>query len=486
MKPKRTRFSDHFRLGSNQAQLDFVDIPIETDIPLFIDPYALHISSQDWLRECGNTIVSYFELLIDSIRSRDTKLILQLLDNFHEPNETHLGLSSGRPAGRGWGLTQSKQLLAALENSAAVASGKLSDLGDYEMFIPGVGPDKISDLATNIIKNELLTYTQEQCFLFDIPIQSVAVGRCWQPASASFISEYVDLPVCPSGAIILVPKTAVRTHLIPSRDNFYSKFILDYLEAELISANDSLVTVLKSGHRRVFRKELRQRYPYTPDQIFKFSKDHPEILKMYKDSLPPESKPLSNREIELKQQERRNVDVSNLGEQLGSIRPGREGANAFHNAVLGILSAIFYPLLTRPTKEQVVNEGRKRIDINFTNAAEQGFFSHLVNAHKFHAPYIAVECKNYREDPENPEFDQLVGRFSRTRGNVGLLICRDIVNRVLITKRCKDILNSRSELSLVLVLDDVDLVKLLRLRVATGDAGVNQYMQTKLDEVLFQ
>jgi hypothetical protein len=100
---KKTRFSDHFGLGKAQSQLDFVDIPVETDIPLFVDPYALHISSQDWLRECGNSVVEYFQTLIDQIRKGNKKSALELLDNFHEPNETHLGFSSSRPSGRGWG-----------------------------------------------------------------------------------------------------------------------------------------------------------------------------------------------------------------------------------------------------------------------------------------------------------------------------------------------------------------------------------------------
>ena len=37
------RFSEHFQLGMTQYELDFVDIPLETDIPLFIDPYAISI-----------------------------------------------------------------------------------------------------------------------------------------------------------------------------------------------------------------------------------------------------------------------------------------------------------------------------------------------------------------------------------------------------------------------------------------------------------
>ena len=82
------RFSDYFNLGKSQAELDFVDVPLNTDLPLFLDPYALSIEEDPWFKECNNLVVGYFQLVIDSIRENDLTSTRRLLLNLHEPNDT--------------------------------------------------------------------------------------------------------------------------------------------------------------------------------------------------------------------------------------------------------------------------------------------------------------------------------------------------------------------------------------------------------------
>jgi hypothetical protein len=121
------------------------------------------------LRECGNIVVNYFDLLLRSIRRKDEAKVMTLLSNLHEPNDTHLGLSKGRPRGRGWGAKQARLLYDTLKSSRAVSSGKLKDLSDIELLMDGIGSDKISDLAVNLIRGELVSYTEEQCQLHNVP-----------------------------------------------------------------------------------------------------------------------------------------------------------------------------------------------------------------------------------------------------------------------------------------------------------------------------
>ena len=40
--------SRYFKLKKTQAELDFVNVDPTRDIPLFVDPYALEIKSDEW------------------------------------------------------------------------------------------------------------------------------------------------------------------------------------------------------------------------------------------------------------------------------------------------------------------------------------------------------------------------------------------------------------------------------------------------------
>jgi hypothetical protein len=126
-------------------------------------------------------------------------------------------------------------------------------------------------------------------------------------------------------------------------------------------------------------------------------------------------------------------------------------------------------------KEQEINEGRKRIDIVFNNGRRE-FFDNLVHLHRIKCPYVFFECKNYISDPENPELDQLVGRFSDKRGKFGMLICRHVKDRQKMLKRCRDIVNDNR--NFILVLDDSDIKILLEFRAREDFKGLNSYLDS--------
>lgn len=100
------------------------------------------------------------------------------------------------------------------------------------------------------------------------------------------------------------------------------------------------------------------------------------------------------------------------------------------------------------------------------NNPVSGFFRWL-SAH-YSSAHVFVECKNYGKEIGNPEFDQLAGRFSPSRGQVGLLVCRSIADRKKITASCAD--TARDGRGYIIVLTDDDL----------GDI-VNDYLTSEAD-----
>jgi hypothetical protein len=55
------RVSEHYGLGRSQATLDFVDVDIVTDTPVFISPRALAMLPSEFGDECVHLVQNYFK-----------------------------------------------------------------------------------------------------------------------------------------------------------------------------------------------------------------------------------------------------------------------------------------------------------------------------------------------------------------------------------------------------------------------------------------
>jgi hypothetical protein len=483
MKPKHnTRVSDYFRLKKTQAELDFVDVPTFGDVRLFIDPYSFTLDEDPWVVECNNLVVDYFSLLIETIRSGNDDDALRMLGNLHEPEDTHLGFAQAGSSGRGIGRDQARELFVVLKNSKAVRTGALADLSDCELMIPGVSSDKISDITTNIVRGMLLDYTEAQCNLHSIPTYNVQGGVHWNSVRRGWVNRYANVPVIDGRRLILVPKACVRFRPAITADEFYKDYVLDYLEAEHLSANSSLVHTLKNGKKKVYRKDLREKYPATKEFLFQFSQEHPNILREYKQRASLTSHPLQDQDLEMAHTEGRLIDYQKIATDTLAIPPGRENAADFHSHICGALQAIFYPALRYPKKEEDIHNGRKRVDITFNNGAANGFFDDLRKNYRVHCPFVFFECKNYKSDVANPELDQLTGRFSDKRGQFGVIVCRHIDDKAKMQERCRDVLKDNR--GWIFVIDDDDIASLLKLRAEGNLSEINRIMNQKMRDLV--
>ncbi|WP_456289289.1 hypothetical protein M1D70_04960 [Paenibacillus sp. AK002] len=457
------KISTRFNLGATQQELDFIDIDTTEDIPLFLDPFFLSIRHDQWSLNASRTIRGFFQYLIELLNVNRIEEARDLFNYLGEPNETCLGISQGLPRGRGVGEEDATEIFESLLESRAVESGLVEDLEDCVIFVDNFGKDKLSDMTTNIIRRHLIEYTHDQCKLWGIPLtDNVPSGYYWSRENVRWEFGLTEMLVVDGKVILLVPKAIVSYSKNYSYEKYHQHFVLNFLQREHLTLNSVLVKrkVLKNGTEKVWvsKKDIKEHEaPCTKEFIRGFTQRHPSVYEDFTNYVKKIHGPLMHEELNAGYDV--NTFVEYLINKLEQIPPGRANANEYHKHIVGILAYIFYPNLSSPQLEREIHEGRKRIDIVFDNSADKGFFYRFPTRFELPAQFIYVECKNYSSDPENPELDQLSGRFSWQRGKLGFLLCRSINNMNLFINRCRDTYNDGRGVIIPIV--DNDLIFLL-------------------------
>jgi hypothetical protein len=474
------RVSKHYRLKRTQAELDFVDVPLNTDLAVFVEPAAIKSLETPWSNQCVALLQDFFSHVLASVRAGDKHTAVRLLSSLSERNEFHLGYSRGRSRGHAFGSGSAGSVWDSLLKSKAARTGVLQDLEDTALLIRGIGPDMISDAVCNIIRGPLIDYTQDMCRYYGIPMNGqVQSGPIWDMQRKGWVNRFVELPVALGEKVILVPKTIVRHHATYDVGDYYRNYLLVELQKQHMAAG-TLVTVLKDKSRKVLKKSLKEHYGKTKDDIADVTAQNPNVLAKYKsyktnNPLPPISNAVLS-ELELSPK----VSLADLLKAVKKIPPGKKYATAYEDAIERLMTALFYPSLSYPQKQMRLHEGRKRLDLTYNNNATEGFFKWL-SSH-YTAPYVFVECKNYSEEIGNPEFDQLAGRFSPSRGKFGILVCRKVDDRKRIDAACRD--TAMDQRGYILVLDDDDLATLVGSPYAIHAKSAISLLTTKFQKLV--
>lgn len=468
---RNQRVSTIFKLRRSQATLDFVDVDVERDTKVFLSPRALTLMQTDWGDDCVSLVQNFFETVLQRIKSGDNAGAEALLQELREPNETHLGLSRGKSRGRALGNESAHDVWSALSKSAAAKSGLIHDLEDTVLLIPRISVDIVSDITTNIIRGPLIEYTQEQCRQLDISLTpGVPSGPVWHPAQRAWLTAFVDLPVTKTGKLLLVPKAIVRRTSLYDMQEYYRHFMLEHMQREELRAGSALVTMLKKGPK-VHKTDLIKRYGGDKKAVIEQTMKHPSVLDEYrKEKGRRPFLPLSHEDLQNVEEES-PTDWDDLLRAVTSLPTGNASAETYERAIEALLTALFYPDLVHPIYQHEIHQGRKRIDIKYTNMGGAGFFEWL--SKHYTAPQVFVECKNYGNEVANPELDQLSGRFGRSRGDFGILICRRFDNKARFEQRCRD--TAFDGRGYILALDDDDLVALVEARKVEEESSYRQY-----------
>jgi len=423
---------------------------------------------------------TFFEAVLGAIKDGDRARAYAILAALHEPNDTRLGLSRGLPNGRAVGRINAGKLLGALERSKAADSGLLTELEDAALFVPGIGSDIISDITTNIIRAQLITYTQQMCELYDIPVERTPSGVTWDGEALRWRDSYMEnLPVAGGKRLLLVPKSIVRKRLETNRDDLYTHYLLDILaERELSTPGSELVYTLKSGRLHVDKTKLRERYKNTKAMVEELAATHPDVYKDYKASTVSDPRgPLSNEQISTIVEDK-PPSFDDLLLAVVSCEPGAKDFDRYEKALKHLFSALFYPNLIWPRPQAPLGKDLKKVDILYHNNAASGFFHWLSQNHP--SGNIFVEAKNYSGELGNPEYDQMAGRFSPNVGTFGMLVCRELTNRDRAIDRARFFAQQQR---FIVTIEDHDLRKLVEA-IKIGPDDFSHALKLLFDEIV--
>lgn len=216
------------------AEIDFVDVHIDGDNRLYIDPERIALSDHPYAHAATEAIEDYFAVLCQAAAAHDDDVIYHLLSFGREPNETHLGLSTADSRGRGTTPEIMMPIVQDMIDSGMFEAGLVTQLSDLHIWTPNFHYDRLSDLTTNIIRAVLAdyTYSQYDSWRLQLPEEWCRMAPAWDVDSHEWgLREYPHF-MAGDYPTLLVPKPFVGRRMLSSPGELLQKYALRYRQQE--------------------------------------------------------------------------------------------------------------------------------------------------------------------------------------------------------------------------------------------------------------
>jgi hypothetical protein len=213
------KFSEQYSVRRGRSD-DWFDPVLAMDTALFVDPFLVFADAVDrrW-RKAHNRIVGHFQRAFELLagcgcdpRAQQFAAAVRML-SFPEPAETCLGYTAESTRGSGSGKGFAKVVAAAMCDAIGRGVLELRHFEELGILEEGIGPDRISDIATTILKPELIAYTQGVADAHGVPLDTHKVrAGAFDSNRNGFVSVPAQLPTNPAtgGPVLLVPQRFLR------------------------------------------------------------------------------------------------------------------------------------------------------------------------------------------------------------------------------------------------------------------------------------
>lgn len=432
-----TLFERHNIKGKGQADVDFLIPFLGLDRRYFLDPSLLRFSKTSLLQEWNQEISDFLDLIRTAIRSGDNSKVMKLL-NIGEAAEAGLGYCISGVEGSGVGKTMATSIVAIIRTNPQFIGRGLLRLEELQWLDLNVADDRISDLALNILKRNVIKYTQEQCRLIGIPMKKVRVGKVFYPDSMEWGTLIEEMPIDPTRTVrdafnphpplVLLPKEALKPlPLFLNYNDFYGFIDPDY----------------------------KQSQPKKPKpEIIDYAISHPEDSDRY----------IKAREAESERLYRPNFDQEaiSLCEQLQNLPRGTKDASEYRKTVRRLLEFVFDDLEFFD-EERPTQFGEMKRDIIFRNLGKSRFFAYLIQL--YHALHIVVDAKN--TDHVTPDdISRVADYLNDNIGRVGFIVSRRTPTKAQQRQAVRQLIDQKK---IIIFISDEELKRWVR-----GKAKIQQ------------
>jgi|SRR5690625_3004945 len=247
----------------------FVDIDPTIDTRLFADAHRIRLQASTgylYTRSALDELDSFSGFIAQRVMAGDLKAAFEVLKQCGEPNETRLGMSSGKIRGRGAADELAQRITDAMADSpeALLELGLFSRLENLPLYVEGIDSDITSDVTTRVIFGTLIDFTLEMVFKYPQLGQNVRQGifQVWDSQSSTWQKRTASLPFLGDSHLVLVPSEWVGKGLLISSDRYYGKTVLDWVQAKH-------TTVMSDGRvNRPPKWQLQERKDYKHSRMF--------------------------------------------------------------------------------------------------------------------------------------------------------------------------------------------------------------------------
>lgn len=281
----RKHISDYFGLHiRSHSEIGFVDIPLFPDTKLFIDPCLIEYVHNPLNVKFKETITSYFDyfykLYYENYPDLEKK---KLFDFAHEINATSLGYGKGD---NGRGSTADKMLFDFRTIEKLIEMNLHMDSPiDIPLFLNGFAEDRLSDMLTNILFQDLSQFTIEQCEKYGILLQTelpqgYTPFSYWDKMHKSWIHYGGKYLIIEEKVVLLVPKSVVRKRYFFQTSQYFTRIILQRLQKQYPQV-DKYGEKQKPPSKKELAKMHKSPDESTRDAVIRLTVGHADDIKEY-------------------------------------------------------------------------------------------------------------------------------------------------------------------------------------------------------------